>query len=179
MIMNDKAIPLDNGTICLTAPEPSDLDTLYIWENDPALWPFGSVSAPVSRHQLAEYIDSYDGDIYSARQLRLVIRDKASRTAVGTLDLTHFNPRDRHARIGIFIAPGHRRLGYAKAAIGLAAEYAGKELGIHMLMALVAADNAPSRALFSAAGFDTCGRVRSCLRVNHSFNDIIIYQKIL
>ena len=64
---------LQDNEIRLRAPEPSDLDRMYIWENDPALWPFGSAMAPFSRKQLSDYIESYDGDIFASRQLRLVI----------------------------------------------------------------------------------------------------------
>lgn len=170
---------LRNDILILRAPEPSDIDTMYIWENDPELWPCGMVAAPVSRHQLAEYINDYDGDIFAAGQLRFVIEHSATGRPIGTLDITHFDPRHRHARIGIFIAPEFRRHGYARLAIGLAVEYACRSLGIHMLMALVAADNMASRALFSACGFGTSGRVRSYLRLNQSFKDIIIFQKIL
>ena len=110
---------LSDDLIRLTAPEPADLDSLYIWENDPELWPCGDTSAPLSRHQLDEYIAGYDADIFSARQLRLVIRLAATGEAVGTLDITDFNPRDRHARVGIFVAPAFRGRGIALRALSL------------------------------------------------------------
>ena len=34
------------------ALEPIDVDTLYRWENDPAVWGVGSTMAPYSRKQL-------------------------------------------------------------------------------------------------------------------------------
>lgn len=170
---------LIDDTLRLRAPEPSDLDCMYIWENDPVLWPHSSVSAPLSRKQLGDYIDSYDGDIYTAGQLRLVIERVGDPRPVGTLDITDFSPRDRHARVGIFVAPEARRRGYALRALALAKAYAGRALGIHTLLALIAIDNEPSRRLFAAAGFRTCGRVRSCLRRGPSYCDIILYQVLL
>lgn len=133
----------------------------------------------MSRHMLAEYIDSYDGDIFAAGQLRLVIERVADGEAVGTVDITHFDARDRHARAGIFVAPHARRSGIALRALQLVRRYAGVTLGIHTLLALIAIDNIPSRRLFAAAGFSTCGRVRSYLRRGPSFCDIIIYQTLL
>lgn len=56
--------------ITLRALEPVDVDTLYRWENDTRIWEAGSTLAPFSRKQLWDYIDTYDGDIYAARQLR-------------------------------------------------------------------------------------------------------------
>ncbi len=61
----------DSTAITLRAVEPTDVDCLYIWENDPSLWPHGSTRAPLSRFQLSEYATGYDADPYSARQLRL------------------------------------------------------------------------------------------------------------
>lgn len=170
---------LSDGTVRLRAPEPSDTDMMYLWENDPELWECGTGVAPVSRHQLVEYIDNYDGDIYSCGQLRMVVELEATGEAVGTLDFTHCDARDRHARVGIFIAPAYRRRGLASRVLSVAKPYAASTLGLHMLMALVAADNDASRALFAAAGFSTCGRVRSYLRRGRSFCDIILYQVLL
>ncbi|MDE6270842.1 MAG: GNAT family N-acetyltransferase, partial [Muribaculaceae bacterium] len=131
------------------------------------------------RKCLSDYVDSYDGDIYASRQLRLVIELADTGRSVGLLDITDFDPRDRHARIGIFVAPDQRRHGIALHALELAKRYARDCPGIHSLQALVAADNEPSRRLFAAAGFRTCGRVRSYLRRGQSYCDIIIYQTIL
>ena len=65
---------LTDGTITLRAPEPADLDRLYVWENDTTLWSVGRAIAPYSRQQLADYIAGYDADIHSAGQLRLMIQ---------------------------------------------------------------------------------------------------------
>ncbi|MBJ2166608.1 MAG: GNAT family N-acetyltransferase [Muribaculaceae bacterium] len=170
---------LSDGTITLRAPEPSDIDRLYIWENDMSLWPFGSAATPLSRHMLSEYIAAYDGDIFSSGQLRFVIELCGKGGAVGTIDMTHFEPRDRHARIGVFVEPASRRACIARRAIALVMAYARDVLGMHMLMALVADDNEPSRRLFATSGFNSCGRVRSYLRRGRSYHDIIIYQVLL
>ena len=40
---------LSNDTIALRPLEPTDLDTLYQWENDTALWVVSDTVAPYSR----------------------------------------------------------------------------------------------------------------------------------
>lgn len=170
---------MSDGVVRMRAPEPGDLDMLYLWENDPELWPHGTATAPMSRHALSEYLDNYDGDIFASRQLRLVVELVATGEPVGTVDLSHFNPRDRHARVGVFTAPAHRRAGIATRALGLLLPWAARTLGIHTLMALTACDNEASRALFAGAGFSTCGRIRSMLRRGRSYCDIILYQVLL
>lgn len=68
---------LEDKELCLRALEPEDLPLLYKWENDTSLWEAGSSIAPFSRKILWDYIESYSPDIYAARQLRLMIVEKA------------------------------------------------------------------------------------------------------
>lgn len=63
--------------ISLRAPEQSDVDRLFLWENDPALFESLPYAAPVSRMQVWEYINSYNADPFATRELRLMITDKA------------------------------------------------------------------------------------------------------
>lgn len=171
---------LTDDTIALRALEPDDLDTVYRWENDPALWPWGNTCAPLSRHALKQYIDTYDADIHAARQLRLMIVDAAiGDRRLGTIDLFDYDPVNRRAAVGIFVDDSARRQGVALRALRLTAEYCRERLGMHQLWATVAADNRPSRALFESAGFKIAGRLKSWLRTGRTFNDAYIYQRFL
>ncbi len=167
----------DEIKVRLRAPEPSDTDTLYIWENDPELWPYGDNAAPLSRHALDTFIRNYNGDISADRQLRLIITDNSG-TAVGAVDLYDYSARDRRAGVGIFIQKEFRRRGYAFQALAWLGVYCATHLGLHQLWAVVGADNKASRALFESAGFKTCGRLRSWLRQGRRFGDAVIYQRL-
>lgn len=145
---------LQEGEILLRPPEPSDLDMLYRWENDASLWNVGDMSAPLSRHMLHRYIENYTGDIYADRQIRLMICRGAE--PVGTLDLYDYSPRYHRAGVGIMVVPEHRRQGVASTALDIVGRYASGQLGIEQLWCLVAADNAPSLALFALAGYERC-----------------------
>lgn len=165
-------------TVTLRALEPADLDTVYRWENDPSLWPAGNTISPLSRHQLSEYIASYDGDIFAARQLRLMITVDGEEHPVGTLDLFDFDPANSRVAVGIFVAPSARRRGYAAAALSIAADYCLTTLNIHQIWATVAADNTASLDLFRSAGFKISGRLRSWLRSAGRYRDAYILQKL-
>ena len=167
---------LRHPLISLRPVEPADVDTLYIFENSPGAVRTGFASAPVSRQSLWEYAEAYSADIFAEKQLRLMIVENSSGKTVGTIDLAEFDPRDRRAFAGIYIAEDSRRRGYAYAAIELIKEYCASTLGMHQLAAVVAADNAPSRALFEKAGFKTCGRLRSWLRTGSTYTDALILQ---
>ena len=164
--------------IQLRAPEPADLDTLYLWENDPQLWPYGDTTAPMSRHMLQQYLDTYSGDLARDGQLRLIIVERNSGRAVGAVDLFDYHARDRRAGVGIFIDESCRRRHYALQALAWLNVYCPVHLGLHQLWATVSADNQPSRRLFEAAGYKTCGRLRSWLRQGRKFGDAVIYQHL-
>lgn len=170
---------LTDGTITLRALEPSDLDLVYRWENDPSLWPVGNTISPLSRHQLSEYINSYDGDIYAARQLRLMITVDTEAAPVGTLDLFDFDPANSRISVGIFVAPSARHRGYASGALALASDYCLTTLSIHQLWAIVPADNEASLNLFRKAGFRISGRLKSWLRIANRYRDAYLLQKFL
>ncbi|MDE5555941.1 MAG: GNAT family N-acetyltransferase [Muribaculaceae bacterium] len=169
---------LKGKLISLRGPEPADLDNLYLWENDTSLWPFGSTRAPLSRHQIWQYIDSYDGDIFTQKQLRMMIVENESNKAVGSIDIYDFDSRDGHALLGIFIASEFRGKGYASEALKLINEYSRLTLGLHQLAALVSVDNAPSIALFKGCGFKSKGCLKSWIKQGRQYTDVLIFQRL-
>ena len=78
---------LSDEKLSLRAPEMSDLDMLFLWENDSSLWHVENAVAPYSRKQLWEYIDTYVADIFATRQLRFIIQENYTKTPIGTIDL--------------------------------------------------------------------------------------------
>lgn len=137
--------------IHLRAPEPSDVDRMYIWENDPGMWRYGYSPAPLSRHQIWEYVRQYDANPMTQDQLRLIAANSTG--AVGTVDLYNIDIRNRHAFVGIMIAREHRRKGYGIETLGILADYCRDNLGLHHIAATVASDNEASLKLFTKAGF--------------------------
>lgn len=163
--------------IRLRALEPSDLDTVYRWENDPANWPAGNTSAPLSRFQLEEYIKNYSSDIFNDRQLRLIIEEDGQ--AVGTLDLFDFDARNSRTSLGILVAAPFRRRGIASVALRQAEDYCRRTLNLHQIWVTVSQENTASLALFKLLGYTTSGRFRSWLRVGRRYLDAILLQRFL
>lgn len=167
---------LSSGHVSLRAPEPSDLDFLYCLENQPDSFTTGWTNAPVSRQMLWDYLQAYSADIYSTRQLRLIIC--ADTTAVGVVDLAEYDPANERAFVGIAILPQYQGNGYAKEALNLLMDYASTTLGMHQLCAIVAVDNEASRGLFLDAGFRSAGKLRSWLRRGRQYTDALLLQKL-
>ena len=59
--------------IQLRALEPSDLKLLYKWENDSSVWSVSGTLMPFSKFVLEEFVNQAHQDIYTNKQLRLMI----------------------------------------------------------------------------------------------------------
>lgn len=138
--------------IRLRALEPSDVDCLYLWENNPEMWRYGFSPAPLSRHQIWEYVQQYDANPLTQQQLRLMIDNDGK--AVGTVDLYNIDIRNRHAFVGIMVASEHRRKGLGFKALQLIEDYCRHNLALKRIAATVAGDNEASIGLFVKAGYE-------------------------
>lgn len=170
---------LSDGIVALRALENDDIDLLYIWENDPELWSVGITLAPYSRGQIQDYVTNYDADIFTARQLRLMIVEVASGCTIGTADLFDFDPVNSRSGIGIMVAQPYQRRGYALRALSIIENYCRSRLSLHQLYCVVGADNLPSRELFSKAGYKISGRLKSWLKAGGKFTDTYLMQRFL
>jgi len=73
---------LENKTISLRAPEPEDLDLLYLWENNTEVWQISGTLVPFSRYVLKQYLENAGKDIYEMKQLRLIIQLNSNKRPV-------------------------------------------------------------------------------------------------
>ena len=162
----------------LRALEPSDIELMYLWENDPEVWRVGGTTSPLSLQRLAQFVEEQSYDLYATRHMRLIIECEG--IAVGTLDIVDFDPQHLRFGIGILVyAPEARGKGYAHAAIEAIKRYARETLALKQIWASVAADNRASIALFEGCGFELCGRRKAWLRRHDSYTDQLEYQCIL
>lgn len=170
---------LTDGVILLRAPEPSDIDAMYLWENDPQIWAEGTVRAPMSRQMLHDFVMCYNPDPNSAGQLRLIIEEKQTHEAVGCVDLYEYDAVNRRAGVGIVIMPQWQRQGLAARALNLMACYCHESLGLRQLWAIAGCDNTASRSLFERCGYRPCGTLRSWIRRGTTFTNALMYQLLL
>lgn len=170
---------LSNGNITLRALEPTDVELLYLWENDTNTWRVSNNHAPISKFILANYIKNSDRDIWESRELRLVIENSASKP-VGTIDLFDFDPYHSRAGIGLLIyEPGERRQGIAKQAFELMCEYVKTEVGIAQLYVNIAQSNQASLQMFLKLDFEICATKKHWLRTPTGWETELMLQKLL
>ena len=134
--------------------EPTDVPYLYRWENDAAAWADGSNHNPLSQQDLRDYVVASTGDIYRDGQLRLIIEKREPGTeTLGCADLFEFDPRNRRAEIGLYIAPEYRGKGYAAQVLLQLEQYAFSFLQLRVLYAIVAVHNKPCSELFLSSHY--------------------------
>lgn len=195
------------GKLCrLRAVEPADVDEMYLWENDMAIWRVSNTVAPYSRYALEQLVETMRYDIYASRQLRLIIEtlglrhdgtdaldasgnaggdyvtpgDFAAGVAVGAVDIFEFDPLNSRAGIGILVYDeANRGCGYASDVLRTVERYAREVLHLHQLWSNVAADNERSLALFESAGYRRVGIREEWIRRRDGYVGEIMFQKIL
>jgi diamine N-acetyltransferase len=160
----------------LRAPEPYDLDCLYNWENDTALWEPGNALSPFSRETLRSFIETSGNDIYQTRQLRLMIVHEE--LTAGCIDLFDFEPLHRRAGVGIIIDSTQRKKGLGKDALQVLIHYAFNRLHLHQLFCSIDPANEASRKLFTSCGFIHTATRKQWNRTKDGFRDEAFYQLI-
>lgn len=161
----------------LRAPEPEDLGCMMQFENTPSLWEVSSPSGPYSRFHLKQYLETTQNDLYSDRQLRLILESPEGKVA-GIVDLFHFDPFHSRAEVGIVIADAYRCKGVGKLALEMLTCHCFQYLGIHQLYACIGTNNEASRRLFHACGFTECAYLKGWMRQGSDFGDVVMVQRI-
>ncbi|MBO5686436.1 MAG: GNAT family N-acetyltransferase [Alistipes sp.] len=170
---------IEGEQIRLRAVEPEDIDLMYRWENNSAVWRVSGTLVPFSRHTLQRFLDEQQYDLLQTRQQRLIIETHAGE-AVGALDLFELDLLNSRAGIGILIHDTEQQgKGYATDAVATICRYAHEVLGLHQLWCQVGITNAASRALFTRCGFVEAGCLHDWLRTPDGWEDEVILQKLL
>ena len=170
---------MENEYIRLRAPEPEDLELIYQLENDSSSWEVGCTTVPYSRYILRQYIEQTTGDIYTDKQVRLMIERKIDGEVMGCVDLVNYDPMHQRAEIGLIIVPKYRGQGIGGSVVDLLSQYAFDFLHMHQLVAYVATDNVGSVAMFKNHGFDCCLLLKDWLySTDGNFKDAWLLQRI-
>jgi len=169
---------LQNDILKLRAPEPEDLESLYNWENMPAYWETGNTRQPYSMFALREYISQSNSSLYESNQLRLMMVDRITGETVGTVDLFDFDLHNGRIALGLFVAPGFQKKGYAKTALQLVEEYVFGFLKINQLYCHIAKNNPASIQMFEKENFSKT-ILKNWIKSSSGFEDIIVFQQFI
>lgn len=168
--------------IILRAPEPEDLELLYLWENDPEIWQVSNTITPFSKYILRQYIENSHLDIYQTRQLRLMIdvrENESTLKTIGTIDLFDFDPYHHRAGVGVLIGDKtNRNKGYATTALKQLIDYCFGTLQLHQLYCNITMGNDDSLRLFEKCGFSITGHKTDWIRQGSIYAEELLLQLI-
>ena len=162
----------------LRAMEPEDIEYLYYMENDTSIWNVGVTNVPYSRYLLAEYIKSSSGDIYTDKQVRLMVENESGKL-IGMVDLVNFSPAHLRAELGIVIQEAYRRQGYATAVLREIIAYGKKVVRLHQIYAIVPATNEKCVRMLEQVGFQKSMELKDWLQEGKSYLPAYLLQIFL
>ena len=162
----------------LRAMEPEDLDFLYTVENDRSLWNVGTTNVPYSRYTLHDYIAHSHDDIYTDRQVRMMVENEDGEV-IGIADVVNFDPQHQRAELGIVIQSSYRHQGYATAAIKELLRYSLQVLHLHQVFVIVDHRNEAACDLFNKLAFKESARLCDWLYDGRGYHDALLMQRIL
>lgn len=166
---------LSGKKVKLRPLEKEDVDLLYVIENNPAVWEVSHTLTPYSKTVLQDYIASSSADIYTSKQLRLVITTKEG-VPVGLIDLFDFDAYHSRVGIGILVVEKERSKGYANESLELLIDYVQSHLGLKQVYCNVTADNFASIKLFENCKFVKCGEKKHWIKAKDRWKDEWMYQ---
>ncbi len=169
---------LSDGCITLRAIEASDVDFVYLAENDAQAWSVAATVAPMSRMLIQQYVEQYTADIYRDRQLRLIVTHCDTGERIGIVDLYDYDPRNSRAGVGIYIVPAYRAQGLGVRSLSVMCQYAQEFLAIHNLYAVVAEDNVASLKIFGKCRFVEVATLSEWVRTAQGYKSAVLLQRI-
>ncbi|HOT88061.1 MAG TPA: GNAT family protein [Bacteroidales bacterium] len=164
--------------LSLRALEPEDINLLYQWENNTSIWHLSNTITPFSRHLLEEYILNSHQDIYTVKQLRLMIVLNKSKEAIGCIDLFDFDPTNMRAGMAILISEEQRNKKYGSEVLSLMIDYCFNTLHLHQLYCNILSNNDASLALFKKVKFSVIGIKKEWVRIQNNWVDEYMLQRI-
>lgn len=169
---------IKGNRIFLRATEPEDIETIYNFENETEYWKVSDTIEPLSKFSIEQYVLSVSHDIYTSKELKLMICMNHDKSCIGSVDLFQFDPHHRRAGIGILIDKKYQSLGFASETLDLVIQYAFKTLHLHQLYCNIMIDNTISLSLFQNQGFKIIGVKQDWRLINNQWVDEYMLQKI-
>jgi len=169
---------LENDQILLRKPEPEDLEFLFSLENNPDFWFFSDTRTPFSKWQIKQHIENTVYDIFTNKELRLIIEQKANKNPVGIIDLFEFDPIHHRAGVGILINKNSQNNHIASQALSLIIDYCFRILDLHQIWCNIDAENQISINLFVSKGFKQCGNLTDWKKNKTTYSDVRVFQLI-
>ena len=168
---------IKNDKVALRVAEPNDAVIIFSWENDMQVWRDSETRVPYSLRQIEQFLLN-NNNLYSEKQLRLMIEDVQNGKPIGCIDIYDYDEFNSRSGFGILIDEKYRGQGFARKAIELSLNYCFNTLLLNQVYALTLATNINSINLFKSLGFEECGHKKQWYKTADGFIDQIEFQYI-
>ncbi|NQD35921.1 GNAT family N-acetyltransferase [Permianibacter sp. IMCC34836] len=165
---------LNTERLSLRPPRANDIDDLFALFSDPRITEVWSHEAWTERAQAESLLQNIVAKAQSGELFQWAITLAGVDRLIGTATLSAVDHRHRHCMIGYALMPSHQGKGYAREAAGALIRHAFTGLQLHRIGADLEPDNAGSRKLLEAFGFQVEGRLRDTYWLNGRWYDSLI-----
>lgn len=174
--MNRPATPTIAGeTVTLREYRDDDVELVSSVVEDPLVPLITSVPVGGDLDDIRAYIERQRNRAVSGEGFQFVVVDSSSGGSVGQVGLTFREPSHERASVGYWIAPQHRRHGFAAAALSVIARWALEYGAIQRLELYVEPWNEGSWRAAESAGFTREGLLRRWEHVGTERKDMYMY----
>ncbi len=169
---------MSDSSIFLRYIEAKDAKQVLDWENNEENWAVSENDSPYSIYDILVLIEELQ-DIQKAKQARWMICLSINNKAIGNVDLTEIDFKNKQATVGILIADKElRNKGFASEAIRLI-EVEAVKIGVEKLVCTIHQSNKASIALFLKSGFKKIGLQKEPDLKEGDYIEALLFEKWL
>jgi [ribosomal protein S5]-alanine N-acetyltransferase len=165
-------LPIRTRRLLLRLTEMRDVEDIRRAVSHPSTrWGLHALPRPYLQRHAVEFVKRKRSQFRKRESLALAITAGADGSLVGMIELMHPSATDRVAELGYWIAPGHRRQGYATEAARAMCEVGFRVLRLHRIEAGALARNRASIRVLEKAGLRHEGHFRERVRIGRRWLD--------
>jgi RimJ/RimL family protein N-acetyltransferase len=165
--------PLTDGRVALRPTAERDIpEILLAYQDDRHLHERLGQLRPPSGADLGRAAEEAPSELAAGLRLRLTILEPGTDVCIGQVAIGQLDWHNLTGELVVWIAPGHRRRGYAAGAIGLGAGWAFERCGIARLALVIEPGNEAMRRAATRAGARCEGVMRSYRQLRRQRVDV-------
>jgi [ribosomal protein S5]-alanine N-acetyltransferase len=166
---------LETENLILRPLRPTDLDDLYEYAIDPAVYDLGMWRPYTSRDACAEHLAELLEEQENGQLWWWALEAKSDNKMIGRCEISRVVLHVGRADIGYALHQGYWGKGYATQALRRVLSYAFEELQLNRVAAEVLAANAASIHLLEKMGMQREGILRQDTKIRGYLEDIHLY----
>jgi RimJ/RimL family protein N-acetyltransferase len=165
-------LPIRTRRLVLRLPEMRDVEDIRRAVSHPSTrWGLHALPRPYLQRHAVEFVRRKRSQFRKRESLALAITAGEGGPLVGMIELMHPSATDQVAELGYWIAPRHRRQGYATEAARAMCDVGFRVLRLHRIEAGALARNRASIRVLEKAGLRHEGNFRERARIGRNWLD--------